>query len=430
MFPGVFFYIKVSCLREPAMRVIFDPMRYKKLAYLGLIGIFLTTASFAMALIDDVNAVDRNGRVIESVTVDDDVYVSGLCSAAADDFVDAYVTTKRSNWKNDDKISDVTGNIERIRVDENGELELTRVWFSRLDVGYYDIVIDVDKNGTFEEGLDCVDSRSGTGFKVISKATGTVSEGSKNPDEDFKWEPEKDDPFVTFLQVRLRIDDQEDVLIEGIELSPRGSGNDRNSVLEVIVAEDRDNNGKYEEGRDRVLGIGKYEHDNRKTVVEINFVLKERRSVNLVIAYLMGKGLRNNQKFKVSLTDIEATGLVSEGEVRFSGLPITSIEMKTQGSGDAIEVRSDDVPPTAQSSSTGGSSSSNTSSAVLDTNDTSEGTILSGIFSSKNKNEREESGSSLWVPLSELPTVVIVILGIIGLAIIWKILRALFQLFI
>lgn len=389
-------------------------MIYKKLAYTVLIGAVLAPTSVAFAAFtDDIDAVDRNGRIIESVTVDDDVYVSGNCSAAAGESADIYVVASRSSWRDEDKLNDITDRVDRVEVDEDGELELTRVWFSRLDVGKYDIVADVDENGEFDEGFDCVDSERDTGFKVISKASGTASEGSKNPDEDFRWEPDEDDPFVTLLQVRLRVDDQEDVRIEGIELSSRGSGDDRNSILEVIIAEDRGNDGKYEDGRDPIWGIGKYERDGKRAVIEVNAVVEEKESVNIVIAYLMGKGLRDNETFAVSLTDIEATGLVTEGEVRFTGLSIRSIDMEVQGSGDAIEVKRDSDPPVVESNV--GGSSSRTSPASSGSEDEPTESLLERIFST-------DKDSEPWVPSPRLIIVFVSILGLLGGFVLFKLL--------
>jgi len=408
-------------------------MNHKNLTYIALITILLAPIGAVLALADDIDAVDRNGRIIESVTVDDDIYVSGVCSPAADDFVDVYVVKKRSSWKDENTLTDVTGTIERVKADGDGELELTRVWFSRLDVGDYDIVVDVDENGVFDEDLDCVDAGSGTGFSVISKGTGTVSEGSKNPDEDFEWQPEKHDPFVTFLQVRLRVDDQEDVRIEGIELSPRGSGNDRNSVLEVIIAEDRDSNGKYEDGRDRIWAVGKYDHDNRKKTIATDVVLEKKDSVNLVIAYLMGKGLRNSQEFSVSVTDIKATGLLSNGEVRFSGLPIASVEMEVEGSGDATPVRREADVPIAQDGDTGNNTRPPSSQAVANVVGESEENLLGSLFSSESVSAAV--GDGLWAPTWLPPwvppltprNIAIAVFGLIGLIIVWKLLRGLFR---
>jgi len=390
------------------------------------LALFLLTTSTVEAFTDDIDAVDRNGRVIESVTVDDDIYISGLCSSAVDEFVDIYVVSKRSNWNDEDILNDVTDDIEQIEGDEEGELPLTRVWFSRLDIGEYDIVVDVDRDGEFDEDLDCVDRNGGTGFKVISGATLTVSEGSKNPDEDFKWKPEKNDPFVTFLQVRLRNDDEEDVLIEGIELAPRGSGNDRNMILEVIVAEDRGSDGKYVDGSDKVWGIGTYPHDNRSVVIETNVVLKEKESINLVVAYLMGKGIGNADTFSVSLTDVEATGLTSDGEARVIGLSVSSIEMETNGSGDAIEVERDSDDVLVVSSNTTNKNSN--SSVSLVENSDSEGGLLAGIFS-RNKDSYDDRDGP-WLPPIGVRVGFLILLGLIVLIFIWKILRAIFTMFL
>ncbi|MFC1803980.1 PQQ-binding-like beta-propeller repeat protein [Thermoproteota archaeon] len=85
--------------------------------------------------------------------------------------VDFYVA-KSSNWVDGDILSDVTGTIETIQLQPNIGIETHQVW-NKPKAGSYDIIMDVNRNGEYDEAVDYLDSinvkRLKDGFIIIKK---------------------------------------------------------------------------------------------------------------------------------------------------------------------------------------------------------------------------------------------------------------------
>lgn len=120
-----------------------------------------------------VNAFVVGGRMGEEVQ--GPIHVKGD-SFPADSMVDIYVVKDRDGWKNRafPKQGDadyIAGPIS-VKTDANGNLPLTSTGFTPAgadDLGPYDIVVDTDRNGTFDWSLtvkDAADGENKVGFTV------------------------------------------------------------------------------------------------------------------------------------------------------------------------------------------------------------------------------------------------------------------------
>ncbi len=98
--------------------------------------------------------------------VDDNLYVKGSNFQPNTD-VDIYVTENR-RWLFGDIIGFyVVNGAEPATTNSIGKLKCTKIWESPLVPGKYDIVVDANRDGTYNEG-DAVDNGgSFQGFKVV-----------------------------------------------------------------------------------------------------------------------------------------------------------------------------------------------------------------------------------------------------------------------
>jgi hypothetical protein len=100
----------------------------------------------------------------------EDVYVSGsgfpACSTLA-----IYVVCHQTTWTNGETIpSRVAGTATTVTTDASGNITLTMVWSHNLVPGSYDIVVDVNCNGKYDQSVDYLDASSvnvNAGFFVI-----------------------------------------------------------------------------------------------------------------------------------------------------------------------------------------------------------------------------------------------------------------------
>jgi len=382
---------------------------------LGLVtAALLLIPTFSFALVQDIDAVNENGRELETVTTNDDIYVSGECSEAADEYVELFVLKNRTNWDHGDALVDISDTIETVKVDANGEIPLTRIWHAPLPEGEYDVAIDVDGDKEYDEGEDCIDDDNHAGFTVIDVGEGAVRFGNKNPDEHFKWDVEDDEPFVVLMQMRLSVDDFEDIHITSFELEASGSGHDTKSLKEVLVAEDRGSDGIYVDGRDPIWGTGTYNHDNGIVTIPVNETIRADKTENILIVYLMGKDLDDDETFRVDLEEVMGEGTLSEKDIELDGTPLRSVVMTVSGSGNARVVKRDTAPVTQDASEE-------------DNVDSTANSPVSSFFRSVTNNGDAAEGVGDGLPPLGLRVAFVLILGFILLFIVWKLIRALIE---
>ncbi|RLG71955.1 MAG: hypothetical protein DRO11_03315, partial [Methanobacteriota archaeon] len=97
--------------------------------------------------------------------------------------VDLYVVTNDDEWFDGTPLVDINGDVETVQITGTGELPLTMVLGPMLTVGEWDIVVDVDRDGLYDEGVDVVNSLDTAG--VIVRSPGVRSEYNWSPRDIF-----------------------------------------------------------------------------------------------------------------------------------------------------------------------------------------------------------------------------------------------------
>jgi hypothetical protein len=113
---------------------------------------------------------DNYGAKKDTFHPGEDVYVNGSGFEPSETF-DIYVVSDKATWNDGDAIpSRVAGTAAWVSSDSSGKILPTVVWPHDLTPGKYDIVIDINGNGKYDQGIDCLDDNDiqvTAGFLVI-----------------------------------------------------------------------------------------------------------------------------------------------------------------------------------------------------------------------------------------------------------------------
>jgi len=107
---------------------------------------------------------DSSGNEKNTFGLSETVYVT---MPATGETIRLYVMADQTTWTNGTLLADVSGDgYEELTLSTNGT-QVVKLWDPPLTNGDYDIVVDKNSNGVYDEGMDVVDSFTLVGFDVI-----------------------------------------------------------------------------------------------------------------------------------------------------------------------------------------------------------------------------------------------------------------------
>jgi hypothetical protein len=119
----------------------------------------------------DGESTDSEGTSQDVYFEHETVYATGS-GFPPDTYVDVHVVTDTAWTDGLGILPDVSGFVETVLTDGEGNLGPAAVWPARTTVGEYDIVFDVNRNGQFDRGVDAVDDPNHPGFVVLPSPIG------------------------------------------------------------------------------------------------------------------------------------------------------------------------------------------------------------------------------------------------------------------
>lgn len=133
------------------------------------------SASHASAPIPDIYSSDSLGNFKDVFLVSETVYVTvnPFVPIPAGQMVALYVVVSQEVWNDGDPLTDVSDGVETLSWTVSSEPQTFQIWVPLLEVGQYDIVVDVDNDGVFDLELDLIDTWSAfdpevtAGFLVV-----------------------------------------------------------------------------------------------------------------------------------------------------------------------------------------------------------------------------------------------------------------------
>lgn len=130
-------------------------MRHDLFAAVAIMSFALfTLASARAASAVAVFAANSTGDAVDSFYNNQTVYVSADANITNDSkTVRIYITADSNSWSDGAALSDVSGEYRGIATNSTGHLPFTSIW-TRPAVGSYDIVADIDMNGTYNASVE------------------------------------------------------------------------------------------------------------------------------------------------------------------------------------------------------------------------------------------------------------------------------------
>jgi hypothetical protein len=128
-----------------------------------------TATSSTATSIHRFDTTNGYGAQKDTFAPSEDVYITG--SGFQPGTLDVYFVPHRETWNDGDTIPPrVTGTATTVTTDAFGNIPPTIVWRHDLIPGKYDIIIDVNDNGRYDKGIDCLvsnDVNINAGFFVV-----------------------------------------------------------------------------------------------------------------------------------------------------------------------------------------------------------------------------------------------------------------------
>jgi hypothetical protein len=116
-----------------------------------------------------VTSSNVTGVESDSFDLSEDVYCYAE-NLPADRMIDIYVVKNNDTWAEGAALNDDSDGFETVKTGSNRSLQNTLIWASSLTPGDYDIVIDTNQNGKWNEG-EPIDSWATTGFEAVPEFT-------------------------------------------------------------------------------------------------------------------------------------------------------------------------------------------------------------------------------------------------------------------
>lgn len=251
-------------------------------------------------------------------------------------WVDIYVMNDKDNWQNGDPLANYIAK-KTVQTDINGHIPNTKIWQNRLKTGNYDIVIDINQNGMYDERLspmclEPIDNNTGVGFNVLrpgpgnGTATGGTGSGGKG---DHNYTYGEGDPYNEMLQLAVSVNG-ENMTGLNLTLSSSGTGNDKDNIAKVDVVWDSNGDGIYQNGTEKLLGSGTYPADNGNLTVTISstnipdqFFATVGKAEYLLIVYEMAGSAQTGATFSFDVTSLWMRGTDSLADIQiFNGYKV------------------------------------------------------------------------------------------------------------
>jgi hypothetical protein len=115
-----------------------------------------SSAAFDSIILGNIESCDAAGTKKVSFNIDESVYVTGTGYTPSATY-NTYIVTDL-NWTDKQAIpTRIPGTATQVSSDSSGNIPATRVWSSQQTLGAYDLIIDVNNNGVYDQGVDALD---------------------------------------------------------------------------------------------------------------------------------------------------------------------------------------------------------------------------------------------------------------------------------
>jgi len=296
----------------------------KKFVALIFFLIFLSSFSTALA---SIYTCDRNGIEKTSFYSNESVYVASDVNITNESKAIKFYVASHRTWSFGTNLTQASNFSKNINTNSSGYVPVSLLWSSPSSLGKYDLIADVNGNGTYDSG-DLLYNASGDGFSVLEELVPslTVSKGENSP-PNHNWYEENVSLTNSMLQVILKAGSYEGVNVNTLVVAASGTGDDKAGVHYVGVCLDSDKDGECGWG-EKIVGMGQYNRDDGILSIGTRNELSiaPNSSIALVFFYMMrnSSGSYEGKTYSFQLVMIDAFGETSGNKAKVSGLPISS----------------------------------------------------------------------------------------------------------
>jgi len=239
-----------------------------------------------------------------------------------------YVMYDSNTWVNQTNLIDVTGSgYKNFTTNSTGWLNNTNaIWASSQRTGNYDVVVDVNQNGIYDQGIDFVFEASTTGFQIVALPTPSLTVGlGENSTGNHNFTVPSSNNDNVMMQVKMTAGDFEDVKIKSLSLIANGTGDDSKGISAIKIILDSNSDGQYNP-TETLIGSGKYLRDNGIAQVNIydGYNIPLNNTAYFLIVYTMSNSSSNGDSYYFNLVSVEVIGVTDMLAAKVSGTPIKS----------------------------------------------------------------------------------------------------------
>jgi len=287
------------------------------------IPIFLISLlSFILNVDAAVFSADSSGRDKAVFYSNETIYAYANESVATGSMsVRIYVVSNSDSWGNGTILTPVIPYIA-VNTNSSGHIPVTTAWSPDTTAGDYDLVVDANSDGIYNQSIDFVDNETSLGFKILAvpKPTLVFSIGERSP-KDHNWDYGNASESV-IIQIKLAAGEQ-DIILSSIDLVAGGSGDDQKGISVIKVYSDSNGNGDVDR-LDTLIAFGKFPIDNGVYVasIEDDYTIKNSTTAYILVTYSMGSVL-NGGSFNFQIVSASASS-ISKTKAIISGLPLNS----------------------------------------------------------------------------------------------------------
>ena len=292
---------------------------------------FLSLLFFASsAKAQTIWASNLTGNEKTTFYTNETVYLTSNNISIASISVRVYIVNDNNSWVNGTVLNDVRpGGYTEKSTNSTGYFNSEPIWTTPA-VGKYDIVVDVNKDGFYNNSYsfgtnDYVYRFTSTGFEVFITPypTLTVILGSSTP-ANHNWNA-SDASDNVMAQIRVVAGSYEAVKINSVGLIASGTGDDKAGVSVIRLILDSNSNGIYDSG-ESLIGYGQYVKDNSFATIDIQsgYTLPASSNFSMLVAYTMSNSPSSGETFSFKVASMTAVGSSSGQSATVNGLPLSS----------------------------------------------------------------------------------------------------------
>lgn len=139
------------------------------------------SASAYLKIVVGVKEDDGSLSQTDWFTPQDDVWVAGYDFDQTSSPVDIYIVKDKDNWVCGENITyetnAVKASVTDVKLKANGMFDPVEVWTTPA-VGKYDLIVDVNRNGKYDCGIDGMNSLTTFGIEVVPEMSTMVLMGA------------------------------------------------------------------------------------------------------------------------------------------------------------------------------------------------------------------------------------------------------------